>query len=182
MRQFLSLSLGLLLSLASANAYVSKQLPEQIEAAILLNEDGTPRCRIGSAPELDTLRECDEDDELYARTILDAEDINLAMAVDPGKMGEVAGRLLGSGIGATLITCTLIPISNWLFDEPLPEHPAVIGLIASSVLEPIPLVSIKYIGHFINILPTGVAGVFGANLGLRLCSGLGRKSTSKSDN
>ena len=82
MRSFLAFSLTVLLGLASANAYVAEQpqLPEQIEAAILLNEDGTPRCRVGSAPELDTLRECDEDDELYA------EEISLGAAVPSGKM------------------------------------------------------------------------------------------------
>ena len=76
------LSFAFALSLASANTYALEppQLPEQIEAAILLDEDGTPRCRIGQAPELEDLRECNEDDELYARMALNTEEISLGMA------------------------------------------------------------------------------------------------------
>ena len=78
----------------------------QVESAILLSEDGTPRCRIGKNPseylsaekldefrqsgleigagDLDALQECDESDELYARMILGTEEISLGMAAPPG--------------------------------------------------------------------------------------------------
>ena len=74
-----------------------------MESAILLREDGTPRCRIGANPseyltaekldefyreapgidfaDLDALRECDKGDEIYAISVLGNEEINLGMAV-----------------------------------------------------------------------------------------------------
>ena len=110
MRQFLHFSLAMLLSLASANAYTLEQpqLPEQIEAAILLNEDGTPRCRIGSAAELDasldSLRECDERDELYARTIFDTEEISLGIAAPlPLKISAVLFNIGTMGLSGCLV-------------------------------------------------------------------------------
>ena len=106
MRQFLSFSLAAILISTSANAYTPEQLPEQIEAAILLNEDGTHRCRIGQAPELDSLRECDESDELYARTILDAEDISLGIALSPGRV-----------IGVGLAEIGIMGVSGCIFNH-----------------------------------------------------------------
>ena len=92
-RQFLSLSLGLLLGLTSTNASMAElpQLPGQIETAILLNEDGTPHCRIGSAPELGTLRECEKGDE---RATFGTEEIHMS-GVHPVMwiMGSVMGVL-----------------------------------------------------------------------------------------
>ncbi len=185
MRQFLCFSLAMLLSLASANAYTLEQpqLPEQIEAAILLNEDGTPRCRIGSAAELDasldSLRECDERDELYARTIFGDEDINFAMAVGPEKIGEMVGVMIGTGIIATVFTCALFPLSNYLlFDEPVPNHPIVPVLVAVILAKPLPLTSIAFIGGILNAMPTLAVGSIGATLGMKLCGDIGRKSTS----
>ena len=87
-------------SLAQTNA-------SQIVAAILLNEDGSPRCKIvqeehdvfsserfddfvGTNPqaedaldELDTLRECDDGDELYAEVVLNPQDIQMTGMPSP---------------------------------------------------------------------------------------------------
>ncbi len=101
--------------LTSASAYVPKRLggdglpatesPSslRVETAILMDENGTPRCRIGKHPSeyltaeqlgefyreeaavatLDALEECDQSDELYARVALQAEEMNLAGAAAP---------------------------------------------------------------------------------------------------
>ena len=88
---FISLSLPMLLGLISANAHGSGQPPLQVEIAILLNENDTPRCRIGQyndvlPAELDTLRECNQSDELYARMVYDTEETSLGMTASPGRM------------------------------------------------------------------------------------------------
>ena len=101
MRVLLSFLLANLMILTSATAYVPEHLqetPVEVETAILLSEDGVPRCWIGKSPgedlsDFDALEECDEDDELYTRTILGTEEIQLGMALIPfsgGKLGALA--------------------------------------------------------------------------------------------
>ncbi len=112
MRPFLCFFLTVFFTLASTYAYNSEQSPLQVDAAILLGEDGTPRCRIGSAPELDSLRECDETDELYARMILGTEEISLGMAA-PTTPASTAGTvmLLSPAIGG-LFGCAFGAVTN----------------------------------------------------------------------
>ena len=102
LRQLISLLSIIFLGLASVNAYIPQHLGGkgtqvqksnlEMEGAILLREDGTPHCRIGKLlsedlgiglDNLDALEECDEGDELYARTILESEEKNLGMAAPP---------------------------------------------------------------------------------------------------
>ena len=111
MRQFLSLSLAMLLGLTSANAYTlgPPQFSEQIEAAVLLNEDGTHRCRIGEAPELEDLRECDQND-------IHAEEISLGMAAPPSYINPMIDKrlkifFLSTGISYTA-ACSTVFLSN----------------------------------------------------------------------
>ena len=116
MRQLIAFSLASFLSFASANAYV---LPEQVEAAILLGEDGTPRCRIGSAPELgaplNSLRECDESDELYA--ILHSEEISYSATNLPTNHSIIGKTLLtGLAIGTTA-SCLMIGLGKSLLAQ-----------------------------------------------------------------
>ena len=97
------------MGLTSVGAYVPEHLEGQdipvqepflqVESIVLLNEDGTPRCLIGQRPSeylatLETLRECDQGDELHALTILGDEEISLGMAVPPtGDLGKAASFL-----------------------------------------------------------------------------------------
>ena len=79
LRKLISFSLAILLIFTSANAHLPKYLEGenvQAESAVLLNRDGTPRCRIGSTPELGTLRVCDKGDERAIST-LGIEEANL---------------------------------------------------------------------------------------------------------
>ena len=104
LRQLISFFSAILMSLASANATVPSPLGKkdmaqdsalQVETAILLDEDGTPRCRMGKNPgeslaALETLRECNESDELYTRLILESEEISLGTVAPPsGPVGKV---------------------------------------------------------------------------------------------
>ena len=83
LRRLISCFLAFALGLPSANAYTLEQSPEQIEAVVLLGEDGTLRCRIGQALELDDLRECDESDAP------ESGEISLGTAVPPiGQLGK----------------------------------------------------------------------------------------------
>ena len=105
LRSFLSLSFAFVLSLTSANAYTLEQSPVEIEAAVLLNDDGTPRCWVGQAPELDDLRECDESD------VPEGGEINLgAVALPSGAMTKawLASAAVGSIAGCALGTLTNI--------------------------------------------------------------------------
>ena len=111
MRQLISIFLATALGLASTHAYLpnaEQTEPAHIQAAILLGEDGTPRCRIGDAPELDDLRECDEGDELYARMILGDEEISLGAAFPPGK---TFAAFLANTVVMSVSGCIF---SNWL--------------------------------------------------------------------
>ena len=107
MRQFIAFSLSLLLSLTSANAYVSQNLEGeelQVKSVILLNEDGTPRCRMGE--EVDhyaatNLRECDESDQLFAGV---GEEIRYG-ALSPSVIGKTL--LVGTALG-TATSCLMI--------------------------------------------------------------------------
>ena len=94
-RQLISFFSAILLGLSSVSATIPEHLGgkgTQVEGVVLLSEDGTPRCRVGKLPSedlgigldnLDALEECDESDELYTRTILESEEINLGMAAPP---------------------------------------------------------------------------------------------------
>ena len=95
-RQLISFLSAIFLVLTSVGA----QTGVQAESAILLREDGTPRCRIGKNPSeyltaekldkfyrqgldinsagLDALRECDQGDELYAISVLESEEIHMS--------------------------------------------------------------------------------------------------------
>ena len=125
LRKFISLFLTGLMLFSSANAHVPEQLGGegllQMEAtAILLDEKGLPRCIIGGPSEyltseklgefygadskigpvvFDSLEECDENDELYARIILGAEEINYAMAVLPEPSIGLRALLAGFSLG-----------------------------------------------------------------------------------
>ena len=99
LRQLFSFSSAILLGLSSVGVQAQKPAL-QMESAILLREDGTPRCRIGANPSeyltaeklgefyrqapgidsvgLDALRECDKGDELYAISVLGSEDVHMA--------------------------------------------------------------------------------------------------------
>ena len=163
MRQFLCFSLAMLLSLASANAYTLEQpqLPEQIKAAILLNEDGTPRCRIGSAAELDTLRECDERDELYARTIFDTEEISLGAAA-PASFGTGMKVILVSASVAFAASCAVVGLNDWMDMDPSRTSP------------------LKFIGGILILLTVGIGGGFvlpGA-IAIKIATGAGVLETT----
>ncbi len=193
-RQVISFSLATLLGLTSAGAYVPEHLGGeglpaqasalQVEAAILLDEGGTPRCRIGEWPSehltpkqlgefygegsqlgpaaLDQLRECDENDELYAQIALNPEEIQIAgipsptkgMLVlflgagvinfayycfvdDPNTINSLAGMLLGGSIG-----WFAVDIASYFALNPawLGIVPAVAGLIVGNVLPELPSV------------------------------------------
>ena len=101
-RQLISFFSATLLGLSSVSAYISEHLGGgvQVETAILLREDGTPRCWIGMNPseyltaekldqfyreglEIDTLRECDQGDELYAIAAHGSEEISHGVAMPP---------------------------------------------------------------------------------------------------
>ena len=102
MQKFLSFLLTNLIVFTSANAYVPGHLQEtlaeiEVETAILLGADGTFRCWIGKRPEerltdFDTLEECDENDELYARMVLGVEEIQMGGVPIPfgSKVGTLA--------------------------------------------------------------------------------------------
>ena len=162
MRQFLHFSLAMLLSLASANAYTLEQppLPEQIEAAILLNEDGTPRCRIGSAAELDasldSLRECDERDELYARTLFDTEEISLGAAA-PASFDAGMKVILVSASVAIAASCTVVGLNDWMDMDP-PRTPLF-----------------KFIGGVLILSTVGIGGgfVLPATIAIKIAAGAG---------
>ena len=71
------------LGLAQVNA-------SQAVAAVLLNEDGSLRCKIvqeeyadGASDELDALRECDSGDELYAEVVLNSQDVQISGIPSP---------------------------------------------------------------------------------------------------
>ena len=98
-RRLISCFLAFALGLASADTCGAEQSPVEAPAAILLGEDGTPRCRIGQASELDALRECDEGD------ILEGEQIGLGMAAPP--MGAIAKTLLASAVIGGATGCVL---------------------------------------------------------------------------
>ena len=139
LRQLISFLSIIFLGLASVSAYIPEHLggkdPRvqksnlEMEGAILLREDGTPHCRIGKLPSedlnigvdnLDALEECDEGDELYARTILESEEINLGMAAPPGfikgaefvwEAGRLAVPMLAIGF---LSSCLSTKVDNLL--------------------------------------------------------------------
>ena len=133
LRQLIAFFLATLMAFTSANAYVAEHLREestpaqesllQMQSAVLLNENGTPRCFIGQWPneyfnaeklgelnshiDLNTfndLGECDENDEFYARSILTAEEISYGVVMPPvpdtGR-AIIAGVTLG-GMGGCL--------------------------------------------------------------------------------
>ena len=139
MRQLISFFLATVLGLTSAHAYLpnaEQTESTQIQAAILLNEDGTPRCRIGAAPELEDLRECDEGDELYARMILGNEEINLGAALPPGK--AIAAVLVNLGI-YSMSGCL---VSNWL-DRTNKDFKFWATLVGGLAITSIPAVAIQ---------------------------------------
>ena len=75
----------------------------QVQSAVLLNEDGTPRCRIGDLGEpfiadLDALRECDKNDELHTLAALGDEEISYGTAVPPA----VKVLFISAGVGAAI--------------------------------------------------------------------------------
>ena len=148
-RQLVSFFLAILLGLSSVDAYIPKHLGGegtqeqksalQVEIAILLREDGTPRCRIGKNPSeyltaekldefyrqgldidsagLDTLRECDKGDEIYAISVLGSEKISLGMTAPPVVIetlslawttGKVALPVLGIGFFSSCFSTELI--------------------------------------------------------------------------
>ena len=94
--------------------------------AVLLNEDGSPRCKIvqddfvetnpqakAVLNQLDTLEECDNGDELYAEAILNSQDISMSGVPSPKQ---------GAAIIASAFTLTNLayycssPYSNNLLD------------------------------------------------------------------
>ena len=119
------------LSLGMANAYVApsqangEESSSQIAAVILLNEDGRPRCQIRNSEylsserfedfvlndpeteqaidELNSLRTCDDGDELYARFVLDPQEISIA-GVPQGGMTNGALIVLVTAANA-FISC-----------------------------------------------------------------------------
>ena len=139
LRQLISFLSIIFLGLASVGAYIPEHLGGkgtrvqksnlQMEGAILLRENGTPHCRIGKLPSenlgiglenLDALEECDEGDELYARTILESEEISLGMAAPPGfikgaefvwEAGRLAVPMLAIGF---LSSCLAVKVDNLL--------------------------------------------------------------------
>ena len=186
MRQFLHFSLAMLLSLASANAYTLEQppLPEQIEAAILLNEDGTPRCRIGSAAELDasldSLRECDERDELYARTIFDTEEISLGAAA-PASFYTGMKVILVSASVAIATSCIVVGLNDRMDMNPSRTSflkflggnliLATVGIVGGFVLPG--AIAIKIAAGSGALEATGIiSAIWGVGTGLLICSGV----------
>ena len=110
MRQLIAFSLASFLSFASVNAYV---LPDQVEAAILLSEDGTPRCRIGDPGEsFAALRECDQSDELTG-LLESGEEISYG-SVSPALIGKTL--LANVAIGAAT-SCLVIAVGKATFDS-----------------------------------------------------------------
>ncbi len=90
-----------LVGLSYANAYA-------MATAVLFNQDGTPRCQIkgdgdGYSPEVATLRECEERDEIYAEIVDPDTEIQMA-----GAVGFFRGTLSLVAIGAySLAMCGL---------------------------------------------------------------------------
>ncbi len=182
MRQFLCFSLAMILSFTSTNAYTLEQpqLPEQIEAAILLNEDGTPRCRIGSAAELDTLRECDERDELYARTIFDTEEISLGAAA-PASFYTGMKVILVSASVAIATSCIVVGLNDWIDMNPSRTSflkflggnliLATVGIVGGFVLPA--TIAIKIAAGSRALEATGIiSAIWGVGTGFLICSGV----------
>ena len=95
LRRCVPFFLAVLTGLTSISAYFPKHLGEDgvpaqesflhAQTAILVDESGEPRCWMGKHPnelyqtetaDFDTLKECDESDELYARLIHETEEIS----------------------------------------------------------------------------------------------------------
>ncbi len=118
MRQFIAFSLSLLLSLTSANAYVSQNLEGkklQVESIILLNEDGTPRCRMGEEVDHEAatnLRECDESDELFAGV---GEEIRYG-ALSPSVIGKTLLVSAAIGTATSCLTIEMMKSFDWKND------------------------------------------------------------------
>ncbi len=91
-------------------AHLGGESASQVQSAVLLNEDGTPRCRIGDLSEpfiadLDALRECDQSDELHTLAALGGEEISYGTAVPPA----VKVLFISAGVGA-VIGKVLVPL------------------------------------------------------------------------
>ena len=174
LRQFLSLSLAMFLGLTSTNAYLPEQpqLPEQIEAAILLNEDGTPRCRVGQTPELEDLRECDESDELYT------EEISLGMAA-PSTFGTGVGIAIFATSIAFASACTATQFADLMDIHPSKTSilkflgglfPLTVIGIGAGVFVPIAITA-RIAGGVLALEGTGIfSTALGVGSGLFLCS------------
>ena len=209
-RQLISFSLAILLGLTSANAYIPKNLGGegtpgektalQVETAVLLREDGTPRCFIGKRPSeyltaekldefyrqgeigpaaLDTLRECDDGDELYAISVLGNEEISLGMAVPPvGKVWLVSG-VIGGATG-----CVLMVFDKWLSSKDLGlamRMGQVLitfaggtgGILVSPLIVSEAVIPVAMVGGFIASLFGGIfISIVGAGFGMTTCDNL----------
>ena len=173
MRQFIAFSLSLLLSLTSANAYVSQNLEGkklQVESIILLNEDGTPRCRMGEEVDHEAatnLRECDESDQLFAGV---GEEIRYG-ALSPSVIGKT---LLVSAALGTATSCLMIGVGK-SFDSEDPIHD--IGALILLTMIPVGgLGSLIAAAEYIGAAAGGAAAftaissfLFGAASGTFLC-------------
>ena len=120
----------------------------QMQSIVLLNENGTPRCLIGQRPNQDFiakqweefyaanprinantfngLRECDENDEFYARSILDTEEISYGAVIPPVPFFAKA-MLIGFAVGG-VGGCFLRAL------EPLWKHSGERGVVSLAKL------------------------------------------------
>ena len=195
LRQLISFFLAMLMALTSANAYVSQRLGGkntlgqesvlQAENVILLNENGTPRCFVGERPgeylmaeqlDVDTLRECDEDDELYARIIFGAEEISLGVAPAPtAALGKALAISTALGFGTS---CGIISLAYWLFPNTHVSNGIVefgftvvflAGGISGGLLLPAMITGKMAAGYEAGGV---LASIVGGGLGLAICGKL----------
>ena len=208
-RQLISFLLAILLGLSSAGAYIPEHLREQgtqaqksvlqVESAILLREDGTPRCRIGVNPseyltaekldefyrqglDIGTLRECDQSDELYAISVLGNEEISMGMVAPPGGKGASAIWKVGKAIVLAFSLGGLIGCSL-LLAEGHGKETFFLGLVTVVGLSAVGPASLLYFLGYRGgpiLISSSVISMFGAGYGRTgLCHKLAEKKAEK---
>ncbi len=159
----------------------------QVKTAILLDEKGEPRCRVGEfhredaqigPTAFDDLRECDERDELYARLALETEEISYGVVAPPSSMAaKVLNTLIpGAAIGV-LSSCLVVILANAPFtDMNNPTHSLGIASIGLGVFVggffASGAIAVYIAGAKSGLIPsTMVMNVLGLGLGLLACGG-----------
>ena len=190
-RQLISFLSAIFLGLSSAGVQAQKSTL-QMESAILLREDGTPRCRIGKNPSeyltaeklddsagLDALRECDRGDELYAISVFGSEEISLGVVVPP--VAKV--WLISTAIGGTT-GCALTVFNKWLSSKDVGDATTLgqalitfAGGFGGTVISPMLLSAAIIPENMGGVIIGGVAGglvlsIFSTGVGIIACDNL----------